>query len=669
MRNELKHHVVNGLACVLVLSVVLYLLKCLYFDVNWKRFVADQGFNFGPSCEAAVGSAQDGSKFADLFSQPLQLTPWSLPFPTSLKYPNVEKNGFFKARCTIPVKNKADAPGYLWVFAGYPRGETAVYIDDELIGVWEHRSHLDFPVPARYLQPSKNEISLTFISKEFKGVVGFMHQAPLVAVYDHQARWQVMGVKSFFLNERPAFFFGLYALLAIIFVISWFLGIRNPSMGWLIISLSLGAVFYLTEFGSMTKTIPEFLRIILKGSQAIGSLSLIMFFNSYLTGFSESPKKFIGFLFASMIVILAGFLPSSLRNAIFYDQILLPLALFISMCAMVYRARHQLRNGVSSSKTRNRVFNTVLVASLFLLLLSPVFQLTLNINLSVYARSIMSLMAAAFLGADLVVFERKMIEEKAAREKEEEQRLKLEERLELGKSVQTLLFPKSSKGRTESVGWNFFHKPAHQMSGDWYAEIENADGSRILMIGDIVGKGPSAAIVTSVLFSAIQEVKGKNLPVEGILMLMHKRLFSLFGGHMNTTVQVVEVKEGDVTVWVQGGQSFVHYVGRKSKLIGRSGGPLGGVATPSFFPENVTIEPGEKLFAFTDGVLETARAMKKYFRHIGQKLHTPTDEELYQEACEVGESVVHDDDRTMIVVSNLQEKVAAAQDSEFTQAS
>jgi hypothetical protein len=91
----------------------------------------------------------------------------------------------------------------------------------------------------------------------------------------------------------------------------------------------------------------------------------------------------------------------------------------------------------------------------------------------------------------------------------------INERLELARSVQQMLMPRALESRVGDFEYKVFFDPAEKMSGDWFNIWTDDDGELRLFIGDVVGKGPSAALAVSVVASVFSECKRSGATLEG----------------------------------------------------------------------------------------------------------------------------------------------------------
>jgi sigma-B regulation protein RsbU (phosphoserine phosphatase) len=99
--------------------------------------------------------------------------------------------------------------------------------------------------------------------------------------------------------------------------------------------------------------------------------------------------------------------------------------------------------------------------------------------------------------------------EKLILEQKEKQRL--ENELVIAQEVQAQLFPRQVS-ELESLEVHGFCRPARTVSGDYYDFLTASSHKLILAVGDISGKGISAALLMATIHSAVRAYSVENLP-------------------------------------------------------------------------------------------------------------------------------------------------------------
>src|SRR6202522_808140 len=99
--------------------------------------------------------------------------------------------------------------------------------------------------------------------------------------------------------------------------------------------------------------------------------------------------------------------------------------------------------------------------------------------------------------------------EKLIQEQKEKQRLEGE--LAIAQEVQAQLFPRQVS-ELESLEVHGFCRPARTVSGDYYDFLTASSHKLILAVGDISGKGISAALLMATIHSAVRAYSMENMP-------------------------------------------------------------------------------------------------------------------------------------------------------------
>jgi phosphoserine phosphatase RsbU/P len=99
--------------------------------------------------------------------------------------------------------------------------------------------------------------------------------------------------------------------------------------------------------------------------------------------------------------------------------------------------------------------------------------------------------------------------EKLIQEQKEKQRM--ENELAIAQEVQSQLFPRQVS-EIESLEVHGFCRPARTVSGDYYDFLTASSHKMILAVGDISGKGISAALLMATIHSAVRAYSVESLP-------------------------------------------------------------------------------------------------------------------------------------------------------------
>src|SRR4051794_18251751 len=185
---------------------------------------------------------------------------------------------------------------------------------------------------------------------------------------------------------------------------------------------------------------------------------------------------------------------------------------------------------------------------------------------------------------------------------EERARRRLEEELNLAREIQSSLLPR----KLPSVGW--FHAvgsslPSHAVGGDCFDVRQVSPDVWAAVVIDVSGKGVSSALLAALL-------QGSFLTASGDLAAQMSRLNSFLyerteGEKYATVFCCLLARDGTLT-WVNAGHVTPFVVRSDGELtaLGTTGMPLGLLDTAEFGLERMHLQPGDKIFAYSDGLTE-----------------------------------------------------------------
>jgi len=183
------------------------------------------------------------------------------------------------------------------------------------------------------------------------------------------------------------------------------------------------------------------------------------------------------------------------------------------------------------------------------------------------------------------------------------QRQALEHDLSLASSIQRRLLPKE---QFDAAGWDgFYHYEPHgAVSGDFCDVIRDADETLILL-GDISGKGVSAALLMSHLSAIFRGLAGSGLPLVEI-MERANRLFcaAIPAGSFATMVAARLLSDGEVELSNAGHVPPIVHNGHVGHLP-PDGVPLGLFCQSSYTSQRLRLDIGDRLVLVTDGLIES----------------------------------------------------------------
>jgi serine phosphatase RsbU (regulator of sigma subunit) len=187
----------------------------------------------------------------------------------------------------------------------------------------------------------------------------------------------------------------------------------------------------------------------------------------------------------------------------------------------------------------------------------------------------------------------------------EQERMRRE--LELSRLIQTEMLPRTSlrSGPAEISGVSI---PAREVGGDFFNYFVLPDGRLALLVGDVSGKGVSAAL----LMANIQATLRARLPHETDLARLADRLDRELdqntpGAVYLTLFLAILETDGRLLRYVNAGHNpqFVLRVSGGIEPLGSTGMPIALYAGHGYTESAVELAAGDLLFFYTDGLVET----------------------------------------------------------------
>jgi sigma-B regulation protein RsbU (phosphoserine phosphatase) len=187
------------------------------------------------------------------------------------------------------------------------------------------------------------------------------------------------------------------------------------------------------------------------------------------------------------------------------------------------------------------------------------------------------------------------------------------EEMRVARDIQRGLLPRALPavpGLDLAVRW----RPSHAVSGDTYDVAALTGGRLVVAVGDVVGKGLPAALLTSTLQAGLRLLRPSGLDAGAALAAATTRLDRL-------VAEVTEPHQFATLAWAvvdpRAGRVWSVAAGHPAPRVVRAGGhvdaldaggPLLGVLPGATFTfAEAAFEPGDTLVLFTDGLTETAR--------------------------------------------------------------
>ncbi len=231
----------------------------------------------------------------------------------------------------------------------------------------------------------------------------------------------------------------------------------------------------------------------------------------------------------------------------------------------------------------------------------------------------------------------------------------VERDLELAQEVQNGFLPES---RPDERGYEFFdfYRPANQVGGDYFDYLRLADGRVAVIVADVVGKGVAAALLMAKLSAEARFCLASAADAGHAVSMLNDRLCRL---HLDRFVTAILAIIDPVThqVSVANAGHMPSILRTKTGQVLEPGSddaglPLGIMEGMEYLTTLVTLEQGDSLTMYTDGLNEAVNESNEFYtiarireqiRTIGG-LPTVLGQAVIDDVCEfIGEGSQSDD--------------------------
>jgi len=201
-----------------------------------------------------------------------------------------------------------------------------------------------------------------------------------------------------------------------------------------------------------------------------------------------------------------------------------------------------------------------------------------------------------------------MAVENARLHEEQVLRRELERDLEFATQVQLGFLPKS-RPVVPDYSFGDYYEAALSVGGDYFDYVSLPDGRVAMAIGDVAGKGMPAALLMARLYSSTRFQLLTKKSIEAAISGLNEELASSGLGHRFITFLLMLIDPAEHTI------SIVN-AGHLPPLLRKQSGeviplareaaslPLGIMPELTYSSEQIEIEPGDTILAYTDGVTE-----------------------------------------------------------------
>jgi hypothetical protein len=154
------------------------------------------------------------------------------------------------------------------------------------------------------------------------------------------------------------------------------------------------------------------------------------------------------------------------------------------------------------------------------------------------------------------------------------------------------------------------YRPAREVGGDFFQILPHAsDGSVLIVVGDVTGKGLQAGMLVALIVGAIRTEARHNDDPLGMLGMLNERLWGR--GHAHATCLALRIARDGSAILANAGHLPPYLNGTELSMEGAL--PLGMVEDAEFSTMRFRVAPGDRLVLMSDGIAEAQDNRNRLF--------------------------------------------------------
>jgi hypothetical protein len=189
----------------------------------------------------------------------------------------------------------------------------------------------------------------------------------------------------------------------------------------------------------------------------------------------------------------------------------------------------------------------------------------------------------------------------------QEQRLRTE--MEAAGRVQAQLVP-ADLPQFAAFACDAAYRAAGEVGGDFYQVFPRPDGSALILVGDVSGKGLRAAMLGTLIVGAAGALAQENLAPAEMLNRLNRHLHGRSDGGFATCLCALLTADGMLSIANAGHLSPYR---NGCEVISDPGLPLGILPSADYTETSVQLDPDDALTFMSDGVVEARSAAGELF--------------------------------------------------------
>lgn len=224
----------------------------------------------------------------------------------------------------------------------------------------------------------------------------------------------------------------------------------------------------------------------------------------------------------------------------------------------------------------------------------------------------------------------------------------LEQEMQSAREIQRVLIPETLPS-LEGFAMSSAYQPAQEVGGDFFQIIREDEGSTIVALGDVSGKGLKAAMSVSLIVGVLRSLSGENSSPVQMLQSLNRCLCGRLQGGFVTAIVLRLLTNGTV-ILANAGHLPPFLNQRELEIEGSL--PLGLISSAEYSEIQIRLHTGDQLSLYTDGLVEARSPTGEIYGF--ERLHAlfasrPTAQQATQAAVAFGQ----EDDITVLTLTRL----------------
>jgi len=243
---------------------------------------------------------------------------------------------------------------------------------------------------------------------------------------------------------------------------------------------------------------------------------------------------------------------------------------------------------------------------------------------------------------------------------------RVQQDLDAARAIQRSLLPQQM---TEIAGYSVAVQSStcYEVGGDYVDLVSLPDGSELMVVADVAGKGLASAIVATSFRSAFRAMALAGLPLAELAARMNQQHYGEGQEARRRYVTAIFLKLDPATHTVEvvnagHNPGFLLSADKTVHEIQASGTPIGLVPMMQYSSETLAFHPGSRLLFYTDGLTEVFQGDDEFgperllatFRECKSQDCTAILKILWQQLAEFSRGEPQQDDMTALALVRMQ---------------